>query len=89
MFRNILFAAAATGLLSATAFAQTAPQATAAPSASSWPSIVGGASASVTGSPHDEKYHTQHVFRTQNAPDPEAYPYGVDEDWQIPVKSHS
>lgn len=90
MLRNALFAAAVTGLFSATAFAQSQPpQAPAGQSTPSWQSIVGGANAVVTGSPHEQEYRTRRVFRTQTAPDPDAYPYGVDQDWQIPVTSHS
>ena len=90
MLRNVLFAAAMTGLFSAAAFAQSnSPQTVIVQPTPSWQSIVGGANAVVTGSPHEQEYHTRQVFRTQTPPDAEAYPYGVDQNWQIPVKSHS
>jgi hypothetical protein len=90
MFRNVFFAAAMAGLFSAPAFAQSnSPQAPVTQSTPSWQSIVGGADATVTGTPHDQEYQTRRVFHAQDPVTPDAYPYGVDQNWQLRVKSHS
>ncbi|WP_424814466.1 hypothetical protein [Roseococcus sp. YIM B11640] len=98
IIRNALLAAAFTGLLSASAFAQSAPRGPVlqdegwsptvvydAPSAN----IVGGAIASVTGSPDAMQYETHRVDATQRPVAPQAYVYGTRQAWQIEVDSNS
>ncbi len=92
MIRNLLLAAAFTGLTAASAFAAgpslvgegDAPHVVYdAPSAN----IVGSANASVTGAPDQVHYEAQRVFRTQAPSDD--YGFGVNQPWQIQVDSNN
>jgi len=91
MIRTALLAAATVGLFSVNAFAQSGPRFVGegnnphveydVPSAN----IVGSANATVSGAPGQARYETQRVFRTQ-APAAD-YGFGVDQPWQIEVRS--
>ncbi len=92
MIRNLLLAAAFTGLTAASAFAAgprlvgegDAPHVVYdAPSAN----IVGGANATVTGTPDTAHYETRRVFHTQAPSDD--YSYGTNQPWQIQVDSNN
>ena len=90
MIRNLLLAAAFTGLTAATAFASgpvLLDEANSPTVVYDAPSrnIVGSANSTVSGSPGQTQYETQRVLRTQ-APSSH-YDFGVNQPWQIEVNS--